>query len=312
MLETLLITALLGAHPMPFAAQTIDATSSTSASSSTSADAQDYAAGGITLADIIRAQAAPESLQGFETVVLAQLNAAFGSENLPQVNGAPVEPGIYLTVSPTALYMFDAEVTPLSGGLTPPGPASRECKSGCKQLLWAGFRRLWLQTLEEAQRLTLEVPTRVMFGAEASVPAKTIVELAYAAGETRPGVPPNFSLLVNGGNAGLRARPFYVLPPGGMRVAPGDNALGLRISLSAGESFEISAAHPRFAPRISGTGWKELAKQLVAIKKKYPNKTTLVIDVGDASVGDVAMVMLAANKKFANFVLTDGLPIKWG
>lgn len=265
------------------------------------------------LADLIRAQTAPETLQGFDTVVLTQINALFGSENLPLANGSSLQPGIYVAVSPQQVLLFDEKIMDLQGGLVPPGPASRECKSGCKTSLWSPFRHVWLRALEEAQTYVLEVPGRVLFGAEASVPAKTLVELAYAAAETRPGQPPTFSLLVNGSNAGLRARPFYLMPPGGMRVSPGDNVLGLRVTLGAGEAFTISAAHPRFSPDVEGVGWKELATQLVAVKKRYPNKGTIIIDVGDdATVGDVVMVMVASQKQFSTVVLTDGLPVRWG
>ncbi|KIG16130.1 hypothetical protein DB30_05002 [Enhygromyxa salina] len=265
------------------------------------------------LGDLIQAQAAPQTLQGFDTVVLTQINALFGSENLPLANGSSVEPGIYITATPQRLLVFDEEILALTGGVVPPGPASRECKSGCKASLWSPFRRLWLEALEEAQTYVLEVPSRVLFGLEASVPAKTLVELAYAIAETRPGEPPSFSLLVNGSNAGLRARPFYLLPPGGMRVAPGDNALALRVTLGPGESFTISAAHPRFSSNITGTGWKDLAAQMVAVKKRYPNKGTIIIDVGDdATINDVVMAMLATQKQFPTVVLTNDLPVKWG
>lgn len=265
------------------------------------------------LADLIRAQVEPEVLQGFDTILLTQINAIFGSEKLPIANGGPVEPGIYVTVSPQQLLIFDAKVGDLQDGVVAPGPASRECKSGCKASLWSAFRSVWLRSLEEAQTFVLEIPVRVLFAVEASVPAKTLVELAYAAGETRPGQPPSFALLVNGSNAGLRARNFHVMPPGGLRVSPGDNALGLRVTLGAGESFTISAAHPRFAPNIEGTGWKLLASELARIKKGYPNKGTIIIDVGDdATVGDVVMAMVAAQKHFADAVLTKGLPVKWG
>ena len=266
-----------------------------------------------TLAQLVRAQVAPETLQGFDTVLLTQINALFGSENLPLANGSSVQPGIYITISPKQLLIFDEKIMDLQGGSVPDSPASRECKSGCKASLWSPFRKIWLRALEEASTYTLEVPGRVLFAAEASVPAKTLVELAYAAAETRPGAPPSFDLLVNGSNAGLRARPFHVLPPGGMRVSPGDNSLGLRVTLGAGEAFKIDAAHPRFAPTIEGVGFKELATQLVGVKKRYPNKTIVIIEVGDdATVNDVVYAMVAAQKQFPNVVLTDGLPVKWG
>ncbi|GEM_PF-1156739 len=264
------------------------------------------------ITELIRGLAAPETLQGFDTVVLTQLNTSFGSENLPVASGAPVQPGVFVTVSASEMLIFDQKVSDMVLGRTPPGPASRECKSGCKALLWTSFRRVWLLGLEEAQRLTLELPSRVLFGVEASVPASTLVELAYAAAETRPGIPPSFSLLVNGSNAGLRARPFMLMPPAGMRVAPGDSVLGLRVRLGEGEAFEISAAHPRFSQKLSGVGWKQLAAHMAAIKKRYPNKGVLIIDVGEGSVSDVVMAMLAAQKQFPKVVLTDGLPVRWG
>lgn len=266
-----------------------------------------------TFAQLVQADAGGETLQGFDAVLLMQINALFGSENLPIANGGTVEPGVYVTISPQQALIFDEKILDLQAGVVPPGPASRECKSGCKSSLWSPFRRMWLQALEEAQTFALEVPARVLFAAEASVPAKTVIELAYAAAETRPSGPPSFALLINGSNAGLRARPFFLLPPGGMRVAPGDSTLGLRVTLGAGESFTISAADPRFAPNIEGVGWKELSAQLVAVKKRYPNKGAMVIDVGDsATVGDVVMAMVAAQKQFGTVVLTNGVPIKWG
>lgn len=265
------------------------------------------------IAELARAQTEPEFLQGFDAVLLTQINAVFGSENLPLANGGSVEPGVYVTVSPQQVLIFDEKIIDLQGAVVPPGPASRECKSGCKTSLWSPFRRVWLRALEEATTHVLELPGRVLFAAEASVPAKTLVELAYAAAETRPGTPPSFFLLVNGSNAGLRARPFHLLPPGGLRVAPGDNALGLRVALGAGESFTITAAHPRFSPTIEGSGWKELAKQLAGVKKRYPNKGAIIIDVGeDATVGDVVMTMVAAQQHFAEVVLTKGGVVRWG
>lgn len=254
-----------------------------------------------------------EVLTGLDAVILTQINATFGSEKLPLGNGAAVESGMYMLVSPTSLTVFDQPLAELQGGLLPEGPASRECKSGCRELVWNGFRNAWLQLDEESAYFDVEVPGRVMIGAEASVPAHTIVELAYAAAETRPNALPTLALLINGGNAGLRTRPFYLLPPGGLRVSPGDNALALRVKLGASETFTIDAAHPRFAPEVSGTGWKQLAAELAKIKKAWPNKGALILDVGrDASIGDVVNAMLAAQKHFDEFVLTEGLPVRWG
>ncbi len=265
------------------------------------------------ISERLRGQEA-EVLQGLDAVILTQINGLFGSELLPVANGGPVEAGLYAIVSAQQLLIFDQKISDLEGGVLPAGPASRECKSGCRDMLWDGFRNGWLQLTEETQTFSVELPTRVMIAAEASVPAYTVVEIAYAAAETRlGGLTPDLSLLINGGNSGLRTRPFYLLPPGGLRVSPGDNVLGLRVTLGANESFAIDAAHPRFAPEVSGTGWKQLAAELAKIKKTWPNKGVLIIDVGkDASIGDVVNTMLAGQKHFENFVLTEGLPVRWG
>lgn len=308
---SILTAALLMAPPAVNASLIIDATGTSTEIDNGQINRTLPAAPSI--ADLIRAQATPEFLQGFNTILLTQINAIFGSENLPVANGGPVQPGIYVTVSPDDLLIFDSKAGEIHDGLVAPGPASRECMSGCRASLWSAFRQVWLQALEEAQLLALDIPNRILFAVEASVPAKTLVELAYAAAETRPGEPPVFSLLVNGSNAGLRSRAFYLLPPRGLRVSPGDNVLGLRVALGPAESFSISAAHPRFAPNVEGTGSKQLAAELARIKKTWPNKTTMIIDVGeDATVGDVVMAMVAGQKHFPGTVLTLGLPVKWG
>ena len=308
----LLSTALLSATTVTSALQVIDATSSSTAE-------QVDSSGGLglptppTFAELAMAQTEPETLQGFDSLLLTQINVLFGSENLPIANGTAPEPGMYLTLTSDQVLVFDQKIIDLQDSVVPPGPASRECKSGCKASLWSPLRRFWLQALEESQTYSLSMPSRVLFGAEASVEARTLIEVAYAAAETRPAQPPSMHLLVNGNNSGLRARPFYLLPPGGLRVSPGENALALRVTLSAGETWRLSAAHPRFSPSVEGMGWQELAKQLLVIKKKYPNKGAIVIDVGDdVTVGDVVNAMIASQKPFPVAVLTAGGPVKWG
>ena len=308
----LLSAALLSATTVTSALQVIDATSSSTAE-------QVDSSGGLglptppTFAELAMAQTEPETLQGFDSLLLTQINVLFGSENLPIANGTAPEPGMYLTLTSDQVLVFDQKIIDLQDSVVPPGPASRECKSGCKASLWSPLRRFWLQALEESQTYSLSMPSRVLFGAEASVEARTLIEVAYAAAETRPAQPPSMHLLVNGNNSGLRARPFYLLPPGGLRVSPGENALALRVTLSAGETWRLSAAHPRFSPSVEGMGWQELAKQLLVIKKKYPNKGAIVIDVGDdVTVGDVVNAMIASQKPFPVAVLTAGGPVKWG
>lgn len=309
----LLGAALLSATTVTRTLQVIDATSSSAAEQVVDAPLGLGLPTPPTFAELAMAQVEPETLQGFDSLLLTQINVLFGSENLPIANGTAPEPGMYLTLTPDQVLVFDQKILDLQGSVVPPGPASRECKSGCKASLWSPLRRFWLRALEESQTYALSMPSRVLFGAEASVEARTLIEVAYAAAETRPAQPPSLHLLVNGNNAGLRARPFYLLPPGGLRVSPGENALALRVTLSAGETWRLSAAHPRFSPSVEGMGWSELAKQLLVVKKQYPNKGAIVIDVGDdVTVGDVVNVMIASQKPFPVVVLTAGGPVKWG
>ena len=309
MLAKLALLSLTAALTLSATTTTIDATAvERSATASTGLELPEPPS----FAELATAAAAPEVMQGFDDLLRTQINTLFGSENLPLANGTAIRAGVYVTVSPQQALIFDEKIIDLQAGVVPPGPASRECKSGCKTSVWSPFRRVWLQGLEEAQTYALELPSEVLFGAEASVPAQTLVELAYAAAETRPGQPPTFSLLVNGSNAGLRARPFFLLPPGGMRVAPGENALALRVSLGAGESWSLSAAHPRFRQQ-QGSGWKPLLTSLAQVGKAYPNKGAIIIDVGeDATVGDLVNTMMAAQKTFSTVILTDGFPVRWG
>ena len=71
-----------------------------------------------------------------------------------------------------------------------------------------------------------------------------------------------------------------------------------------GEPEKVKNAH-----NIADTTDGELAK----IKKAWPNKGVVILDVGsDASIGDVVNAMLAAQKHFDEFVLSEGAKVRWG
>jgi hypothetical protein len=123
---------------------------------------------------------------------------------------------------------------------------------------------------------------------------------------------PNLSLVVNGGQAGVRTRPFALLPPGGLRMAPGQRALGLTVEVQGGARYRVSAADPGFARTLDADG-ATIGATLADIKKHHPGKQTIVIQVGDtATVGDVVALMALAQGTFPRVVLAAGQRISIG
>jgi hypothetical protein len=245
-----------------------------------------------------------EQLKGFETVLVNQINTDVGSTRLPTAMGYPVEPGVYATLGMNVASIYDRQVATLNGGTLANTVAAKNCRSGCSAVFYGAFRRAWMELREEADGLQLDVPTRLMFAADSQLPAATLVDASYAASEARPMQPPALYLLLNSGKAGLRARPYYLMPPGGLRSEAGDRLLGLRVRIEMGGRFQMSAIDPRFPRNTSGTGPEELKAVFKDIKKRYPGKETIIIDAGPGTnVGDIVSVMAIAAEPFPNVVL---------
>jgi hypothetical protein len=250
-----------------------------------------------------------ERLNGFDTVVVTEVNRTLGTERLPAANGYPIEPGMYVTVSSSQMTVYDRVAASLNAGMATDRAAAPECQSGCPAALYDAFRRAWMDAYQEESELSIDVATRVLFGVDAQLPARALVDAAYAASEARPGAPPALYMLFNGGPAGLRARPFFLLPPKGLRTPPGSSQLGLRVTAKGSDQYQVKASTPGFAP-IDVASAGQLKAVLADIAKRYPSKSVIVIDVEEAAyVYDVVAVMIAAQEHFTSPVLGLGQPL---
>lgn len=269
-----------------------------------------------------------EQLQGFNTVVLNQVNEVFGSERLPSMSGLPVEPGMYVTIGKNRTFIFDDLAATISDNryVDPDAEAYKatrqkkegditglECRSGCSRTIFDAFYGQWRRLVQEGDAIGLDVPLRVLLAIDGELPARLLVETAYASSESRPIQPPRLYMLVNGGAAGLRARPFAILPPRGLIVDPGQRVLGLRAKFSESGKLVVTAADPRFGRTLEVSTPEELRRILKDIKRRYPAKETLIIDVNaSTTVNDVAGVINASQEYFPRIVLTDGRRVRVG
>lgn len=248
-----------------------------------------------------------ENLSGFTTVVVNQVNNAMGSERLPSAGGLPIEPGLYVTLSLKEGYIFDRPFITYSNGALQGSTFAKECRSGCSKTAFDAFHFTWRRLAGESGVMGIGMPSRVLLAADATLPATTLLDAAYAASETRPQQVPSLHLLVNGGKASMRARPFFLVPPKGMRVPPGQRILGLKVEFLGNQKYRITAADPRFGRTLEAEGQKQLKAMLRDIKKRYPNKESIILRPGPSTtVGDLVQVMLTAQKSFPRPVLSAG------
>ena len=254
-----------------------------------------------------------EQLEGFSGVVVNQINRVFGTERLPAANGFPIEPGIYVTIGANQLTIFDSVAATLSGGAPADKTAAAECLSGCSRVFFDAFRRSWLELQNEASAVESDSPARVLFAADAGIPARSLVEAAYAAAESRPGAVPNLSILLNGGPAGIRSRSFYLVPPEGLRVSSSRNPLGLTVDVMGGGRFEVRAADSRQFTATTANGAEAFSKLLVSLDRRFPNKDVLILRPGpNALVGDMVQVMSLASDRFPTIVMATDASIRIG
>ena len=248
-----------------------------------------------------------EELEGFVGIVVNQINKTFGTDRLPAANGFPVEPGIYVTLSGTQMTIFDRVGTTLSGGVPQDSTVAAECKSGCSRAFFDPMRRVWLELLNEGAAIGDEAPNRVLLGADSNLPARSFLDAAYGAAESRPGGVPNMYILLNAGPGGLRARNFFLVPPGGIRLSSASNALGLRIVVKAGGLYEVSSADGRSVKKQSVNGAEALRQVLLGLDRRYPSKDAVILEVADgATVRDLVQTMVVTEDKFPIPVLSMG------
>ena len=248
-----------------------------------------------------------EQLEGFVGIVVKQINRSFGTERLPAANGFPVEPGMYLTVGSSQMTVFDRVGATLQGGQPADSTAAAECKSGCSRAYFDALRHAWLDLLNEGAAIGDEMPNRVLIGADAAIPARSFIDAAYAAAESRPGGVPSLYILLNAGPGGLRARNFFLVPPGGMRLTAATNALGLRIVVKGGQQYELSSADGRSVTKQTINSAQALGEALSAVDRRFPSKDAVVLEAaGSATVGDVVQAMVVTEERFPIPILSMG------
>ncbi|TPV93357.1 MAG: hypothetical protein B7733_20940 [Myxococcales bacterium FL481] len=248
-----------------------------------------------------------EELAGFRQLVTKQVSDRVGLERLAPAVGLPLEPGVYVTLSASELVAFDLLSMPLQNGRFEAPATAAECKGACPSAAYGLFRGLWSDLAVESHAVVVDFPSRVLFATEASIPASTLIEAAYAAASSRPRGVPTLHLLVYHPQAGLRARPFFLLPPGGLTVREESQVLGLVVGVEAAHRYAVDAASPSFHQPVTVSGLGNLASVVAGLKKRHPGKNVVQLDVrGPVTVGELASVMTTVERSFPTVVLSAG------
>ncbi len=248
-----------------------------------------------------------EDLPGFRAVVAKHVGATIGLDRLPRAVGLPVEPGVYVTLGRDQMMIFDSPVASMRDGALAEDAIAAACESACPAAAFEAFRTVWFDLARESKAVVVDFPSRVLFAADAGVLAHTLVVTAYAASETRTRGNPSLQLLVHRFVAGVRARPFFLLPPRGLTLEADTGVLGLRITVQPGGVYTVDAASPRFQRTIRLQGLELLRATVADIKKHYPNKEIVQIEVGTAAtLADVVGVVVAVEGSFRHVILSAG------
>ncbi|MCX4243702.1 hypothetical protein [Paraliomyxa miuraensis] len=251
-----------------------------------------------------------ERLQGFSTIVINHVNDVLGTEQLPVADGGGLEPGMFVTATLEQVQIYDHAVAPLQQGRLADSTIAAECDSGCPAAFYDAFQRTWLESAVESSAFAVEIPARVLLAVHRDLPASTLLQIAYAASETRPVQPPQLSLLVNNTRGSLRAKTFFLVPPRGLELRQGSAALGLTIRVGGG-TVHVSATDPRFAREHQVDSPAKLQVLLREIKKSYPGKeTVIVVPEEGATVGDVMQVVTTVGSAFPRLVLSGGQEVR--
>jgi hypothetical protein len=246
-------------------------------------------------------------MSGFPSVVMSHIERTIGTMHLPTANGTALDSGMFVTIGPDRMYVFDHESTKLRQGRVAERTVAPECVSKCPAALFDAFQYEWLQLAVESSALATRIPQVVHIAADTTVAATTLVEVAYAASETRPAAPPQLSLLVNMPGRGLRALPFHLVPPQGLELQQGSAALGLTVEFGQG-TYKIRASDPSFARDARVQKLSQVQSLLNDLRKRYPNKRTVILVPDDSvSVGQlVQLVVVAMRADFTRIVLSFG------
>lgn len=248
-----------------------------------------------------------DRITSFPNVVVNHVNGSIGTEALPVGNGVSVEPGVFVTIGMNKLEVFDHDAAVLQNGLVTDGTVAEECKSGCPAVLFDAFQYEWLKMAVEASYLDVDIATRVLFAADANVPAQTLLMSAYAAAETRPGAVPTLSVLVNMAGRGLRSQPVFLLPPEGLELQQGSAALGLTIEFDSSE-FVIRGADATLGRSgRRGKSLTDVRKVLAGVKKRHPGKDSIIlVPRAGVTVGELMTLVQVIRTSYPRVVLSLG------
>ncbi len=243
---------------------------------------------------------------GFTSVVINHLNRTLGTENLPSANGGPVDPGVFVTLTMSGMQIFDFDVVPLHDGVVPDPAPAPECASGCPAAFFDLFQYHWLKLAVESATMGVELPTVVAFGADPKLPVRTLLQVAYAAAESRPITPPTFSLFVNSPRQGLRAIPLFLIPPRGLELPQGSAALAFTIEAGP-DGFVMSASSPDFSSPRRTRDLRNVESFAHAVKKKFPGKETVIIEPKEGfTIGELVRLITLLREEFPRVVLSAG------
>ena len=251
-----------------------------------------------------------ERLQGFTTVVVNHVDEAMGADQLPTADGGGIEAGMLVTATLDDVRIFDRRVAALQQGRVADATVAVECASSCPAVLYDGFGRSWLEAAVESTSFAVEIPTRVLLAVHRELPAATLLQVAYAAAETRPVQPPQLALLVSNSRGSLRALTFFLVPPRGLELRQGSAALGLTIKIAPGQ-YHVTATDPRYARDHQVTALGQLKALTREIKKRYPSKETVILVPQEGvSVRELVDVAAAVQDSFPRLVLAAGQELR--
>lgn len=251
-----------------------------------------------------------ERLQGFTTVVVNHVDDAMGSDQLPTADGGGIEAGMLVTATLDGVQIFDRSVAALQQGRVVDATIAAECQSSCPAVLYDAFGRSWLEAAVESTSFAVEIPARVLLAVHRDLPAATLLQVAYAAAETRPVQPPRLALLVSNSRGSLRALTFFLVPPKGLQLRQGSAALGLTIEVAPGR-YRVSATDPRYSRENEVESLGLLRGLAREIKKRYPSKETVILVPQEGlSTRELIDVAAAVQDSFPRVVLSGGQELR--
>lgn len=247
-----------------------------------------------------------EQISGFPELLAREISRAFQGSALAKGTGYPVEPGFYVSMTKSAFRILDSAQVALKEGKPEDTRIAADSRSQCPVAYWNAFSKVWRDEHRSHARTRFVHPRRILWAAEAGLPARSLIESAYAALETWPQASlPALYLLFDAGPGGIRARQFRLMPPGGVDLASQQAALELRIRILPNQVYELSAHAGGFAFAGRKSGLSSLSSRMSEIKRRYPGKRAVVIESApDSSVQELAEVMDATLEIFPDVILS--------